>query len=371
MLYHLSKVATGDLVTTRWPLDADRRRPREPVSFDTLGNFGYHATVSTQLPGFVRSFWNFAYSLGKSLQLSILQGRYDLVIAYGPFSLAVVGWFLKLFTRTKLVIEVPGPPTDGFIFEGGLVGRVKHRVALILVPFILRRADALRLYYAWQLDGLPGGQFPQAHVFPDFVPLALIDDTPRNPPGSSRNTILFLGYPFNRKGVDVLIKAFLRIAERHPQAFLSIVGHCPNLAPYEELAEGHPRIEFHRGVNHDEAMRRMAECTIFALPSRMEGVPRVLIEAMAARKPVVSTRVSGIPALVDHETNGLLCDVDDDAALAQCLDRLLSDHVYADKLAEEGHRHVRNTLSEACFVEQMSVMFESLVRTTNIPVASR
>ncbi len=358
--FHLSRYCDGDLVAARWDLPEDTQKPRQLVKFDTLGAFEYHATRSTTLPGALRTIWNFVYSLGTGLRLCRTKGPYDAIIAYGPFTLSLVGWVLARLTGAKLVVEVPGPPTEGFVFDHSRLGWLKLQVARRLVPFVLRRADATRLYYAWQLDGLPGDGFPPAYVFPDFVPVSLINASGPPGPGVGRY-ILFLGFPFNRKGVDVLIQAFNKISDKHPDVELRIVGYCPDRTPYERLAGDNPRIRFEKGVPHNEAMELMSGCTLFALPARMEGVPRVLIEAMAAQKPVVSTRVSGIPALVEDGRNGLLCEVDDVDGLAGHLDRLLDDPEYAGRLAEEGHRHVLAELTEECFVERFREMMEALV----------
>lgn len=363
LLFHLSRYCEGDIVTTRWDLPEDFEKPRRALTFDTLGDFRYHATRSTRIPGLLRTAWHLVYFFVTGLRLIRSRGGYDVIIAYGPFSLALVGWMLKRLTGTKLIIEVPGPPTEGFTYEPGLSSRVKLRVARWLAPFLLRRADATRLYYAWQLDGLPGGPFPPAYVFPDFVRITenRAEAPPAAAPEASERYVLFLGSPFSRKGVDVLIRAFLSIADRHPGVTLRVVGHCPDRAPYERLAGGDPRVRFSAGIPNEEAMRLMAGCTLFALPSRMEGVPRVLIEAMAAWKPVVSTRASGIPALVEHGRTGLLSDVDDVQGLADNMDRLLGDPGYARRLAEEGHRYVFEELTEERFVERNRAMLESLV----------
>ena len=142
---------------------------------------------------------------------------------------------------------MPGPPTEGFVFDTSLLGRFKLQVARRLAPFLLRRADATRLYYAWQLDSLPGGAFPPAYVFPDFVPVALIPTSLPAGTAPAGRYLLCLGWPFNRKGVDVLIRAFHKIADRHPDVALKVVGYCPDLTPYERLADGNPRIRFQPG----------------------------------------------------------------------------------------------------------------------------
>ena len=158
-----------------------------------------------------------------------------------------------------------------------------------------------------------------------------------------------------------MIKAFNKISSSHPDISLKVVGHCPDREPYEKLAAGNPRISFQKGVDHEEAMALVANCTVFVLPSRAEGVPRVLIEAMAARKPVLSTRVSGIPYLVEEGQSGLLVDPDDVDGLASKMDQLLKDPGLAHQLEEKGHRRAMRDFSEARYVEQFHEMLKTLV----------
>jgi glycosyltransferase involved in cell wall biosynthesis len=297
------------------------------------------------------------------LGLSRSRGPYDAIICYGPFKCGIAGWIISRLTGAKLIIEVPGPPTEGFIFDRGLWGKLKLYLARAYVPFLLRRAQGLRLYYPGQLDDLGGGRFPPAFVFPDLVPISVIASMNDVANGGDGRYILFLGFPFNRKGVDILIRSFNQISKQYPDMSLRIVGYCPDLGPYRKLAGGNDRISFHPGVPHEQALSLIANCTLFVLPSRAEGVPRALIEAMAARKPVVATRVDGIPCLIQDGSNGLLVDPDNVNDLATKMDRLLKDPELARRLAEEGCRHVFQELSESRFVERFHEMLVSLLGT--------
>jgi glycosyltransferase involved in cell wall biosynthesis len=163
--------------------------------------------------------------------------------------------------------------------------------------------------------------------------------------------VYFLGHPFDRKGVDLLIKAFNQIANRHPDVSLKIVGFCDDLTPYRELANHSPRVAFLPGVAHQQAMELMDNCTVFVLPSRLEGVPRVVMEAMACKRPVVASRIHGIPTLIEDGKHGLLFESEDVAGLADCLDRVLGDQEFAQRLGDEAHRRILDEFSEERFVE--------------------
>jgi glycosyltransferase involved in cell wall biosynthesis len=359
--FHISGICEGDLVSTHWGRPEDYRDRSVAEVYDTLGSFHYHATFSTRVRKPLKLFWDLGYYVRMGLGLSKSKGTFDVIVTYGPFTCSIAGWIISRLTGAKLVVEVPGPPTDGFLFEKGLLSKIKLHVARTYVPSLLRRADGVRLYYPSQLEGLKGGEFPPAFVFPDLVPVSVISSMEEVKNNRDGRYILFLGCPFNRKGVDILLKAFNRISSKHREVSLKVVGYCPDLAPYQELAGGNPRIGFHPGVSHEQAMALMANCTFFVLPSRAEGVPRALIEAMAAGKPVVATRVSGIPFIIEDGSNGLLAEPESIDHLASQMDRLLSDPVLAQHLAEEGHRRALHELSEARYVEQFREMVEKLL----------
>ena len=80
--------------------------------------------------------------------------------------------------------------------------------------------------------------------------------------------------------------------------------------------------------------------SVFVLPSRSEGIPNVLLEAMALKKPVVATRVGGVPEVIRHEHDGLLVPPDDPHSLAAAIDRLRENHSLAVDLAENGFETV-------------------------------
>jgi glycosyltransferase involved in cell wall biosynthesis len=145
-------------------------------------------------------------------------------------------------------------------------------------------------------------------------------------------TILFVGQISRRKGLHLLFEAFARIAEAHPTCRLRIVGDRLQDAPYAAglerqyapfIASG--RVTFVGPASRSHVRRELAQCSLLCLPSYYEASPVVVIEAMAAAKPVVATRVGDVDDLLGDRNAGLVVDQANVDQLARALDEMLID----------------------------------------------
>ncbi|WP_417720649.1 glycosyltransferase family 4 protein [Salipiger sp.] len=153
-----------------------------------------------------------------------------------------------------------------------------------------------------------------------------IDPARYAPPDHAAKRLLFVGRLAGVKGVPILLDAVDALRGRHPDLRLTLIGDGPDRAALESRAAGsgdHVRFLGYR--SQDEVAEALRDTDVFVLPSFAEGVPVVLMEAMAAGLPVVTTRIAGVPELVHHGETGLLVAPGDAAALTGALDRLLSD----------------------------------------------
>jgi glycosyltransferase involved in cell wall biosynthesis len=115
---------------------------------------------------------------------------------------------------------------------------------------------------------------------------------------------------------------------------LRIVGSGSLHRVVEELVRGLPsQTTWSQRLRTDEVVAALDAATLLVLPSRSEGMGRVVVEALLRGRPVVASRVGGIPDLVPDGQNGLLVEPEDTEALAGALVRLLSDRGEAERLA--------------------------------------
>lgn len=160
--------------------------------------------------------------------------------------------------------------------------------------------------------------------------------------GRDRRLVLAVGRLDAIKGFPTLVEACALLRDRGVDFRCEIVGSGPLGGRIEarlrELGLG-DRVRLAGALPQEEVRRRMQAAGVFAMPSTVtprgdrDGIPVALMEAMASGLPVVSTRVSGIPELVEDGVSGLLADADDAAGLAACLERLLADPALGARLA--------------------------------------
>ena len=168
--------------------------------------------------------------------------------------------------------------------------------------------------------------------------------------------LLSLANLFERKGLDVLLRALARLPER---PWLWIAGDGPERGALERLAGDlgvSPHVRF-LGARNDAA-DLLAACDVFVLPSRLEGLGVAALEAMAAARPVVASRVGGLAEAVVEGRTGLLVAPDDPPALAAALERVLEDAELRAALGAAGP----GRLAEGFLAEQMVESYESLYR---------
>ncbi len=185
--------------------------------------------------------------------------------------------------------------------------------------------------------------WPKLHIIRCGLDPTLYPMIDRTPP---LRRILFVGRLAPVKGVAVLLGAFRRIATDFPGAVLTIVGDGSERPALKATAAGlglGDRILFTGALSQQQVAARMAEADLFVLPSLAEGLPVVLMEAMASGLPVIATHVAGTPELVENNVTGRLVTAGDERQLAQTMRDHLTNPQQAVAMARQGrHRVLQN-----------------------------
>ncbi|WP_349294638.1 glycosyltransferase family 4 protein (plasmid) [Thioclava sp. 'Guangxiensis'] len=178
-------------------------------------------------------------------------------------------------------------------------------------------------------------------IFPAlYAPPPTRDDTAAQ---TDRQEILFVGRLAAIKGVPLLVEAFARLADSHPQARLSVIGDGPERAYCEALARDlgvGARVIFHGYQSAKAVARHMRQADLLVLASFAEGVPVTLMEAMGSGLPVIASRVAGVGELVEDGVSGFTIPAGDLDSLTDRLDRLLGDPALRAAMGVQGRAKV-------------------------------
>lgn len=276
------------------------------------------------------------------------------VVSLEPFIGGLLALHVARRSQGSFICEVNGVYSDrNNVASGRVPAWMRLAARRILGGFVLSRAIAVRLLFESQLQRfvrLPARVLTRQ--FFDFT------DIERFHPGAEEKLILGVGFPFRVKGFDILCRAFHAIAAEYPEWKLVLIGH---LVPDELRAAGleHPRIDARPGVKQPELAEWMARCAIFALPSRTEAMGRVLIEAGAAAKCRVASRVDGIPTVIEDGVDGLLVEKEDVDQLAATLARLIGDAPLRRRLGDAARVRMQREFSGDVYLERYTEFVSS------------
>ena len=272
--------------------------------------------------------------------------RPEAVLAQGAQEAAfcVLG---RTFARvpTKVVADIHGDPAALARLYGSPRRKALAPLADALARFGLRRSDGVRTISAYT-SGLvrEAGAEPTAEfaAFMDLEPFLETDPVPL----PERPVALFVGVLERYKAVDVLADAWRLAAARVPEATLHLVGRGPLRDVPERLVADLPaQTRWTESLTPPQVARALDEATVLVLPSRSEGLGRVVVEALCRGRGVVGSRVGGIPDIVEDDATGLLVTPEDVAALADALVRALSERALAERLGAAGHTAVQPWLA--------------------------
>ena len=262
--------------------------PRPAAASDTLVRRLEDAGIETHFLG-VKSKWQFLSAVTR-LQKLLAAQLADIVQTF-LFHANVVGALAARqakIDRICLGIRVADPSRSRHWIERGAARRADRIVCVSQSV-----ADFCRTTAGFPEDKLvviPNGV--NLARFAGATPLGLAElGVP-----AGRRALLFVGRLDRQKGLDVLLPAMPKLFEQLPLHDLVIVGEGPQRRELETLAGGDQRIHF--TGRRSDVPNILAAADVLVLPSRYEGMPNVLLEAMAAGKPVVATRAEGVMELL-------------------------------------------------------------------------
>ncbi|SDG22160.1 Glycosyltransferase involved in cell wall bisynthesis [Halorubrum xinjiangense] len=174
-----------------------------------------------------------------------------------------------------------------------------------------------------------------------------------------------------KKGIEYAIDAVAEIVDEFPTLEYHIVGSGPLRSEFEESVEEYgisDHVTFLDSVSDERLRSEYDEAQGFILPCVVEpsgdrdGIPVVLMEAMAMRTAPISTTISGIPELVEDGENGLLVEPRNSEAVANALRRLLSDDDERDRFGERARQKIANDFNVTSETQKLAHTFQAATR---------
>ena len=180
-------------------------------------------------------------------------------------------------------------------------------------------------------------------------------------------SILTVARLVEKKGLDTILESLRLLFLRNLPFRYTLIGEGPLLEKLESIVYQYGLtdfVEFTGTLPHEEVLRHYRKADLFLLgcttaqDGDRDGIPNVLAEAMAMGVPVVATRVSGIPELVEHNKSGLLAPCDNADALANATEQLLTNEALRQTIISGAERKVHKVFNNRQLIMQLGDIFE-------------
>jgi len=267
----------------------------DKISFYELPNFKGVFQGLMVASAFLRRLW------GVSKQKGIF------VLRVSGYTSSLLWFFLKL-RKKPYVVEVVAFPEDALSLKsyGSVFVHLFVRPLLVLLTK-LQCAGALGASYVTSnalQERYPAKKAAITAAITDVIlPNELLNLKCDRWKNTKKMRIVSVGTLSRAyKGFDVLLRSFARLVEDNLDLELWILGKGKLLDSYKKLVERlgvSDNVQFFSGLKYDELFEKLSQAHLFVMPSRQEGLPRAMIEAMASGLPCIGTKVGGIPELLE------------------------------------------------------------------------
>jgi glycosyltransferase involved in cell wall biosynthesis len=279
------------------------------------------------IPGFGRSLNGFFFYFSLICKVKELRKnfKFDLILAFWAYPDGFGSFLLAKSFKKPLIIKAGGSDINY---------NTQYPLRRRLISYALRNSNkVISVSNALKKHMVEIG-VPENKIFvnPNGVNTALFHPMPKDycreklKLSLNSKIILFVGNLVPVKGVNYLIDAFAKLDRNGADLKLLIAGSGGLKASLEGQAVKlgiKEKVLFYGKQGHEDISSYINACDVFCLPSINEGCPNVVLEALACGKPVVASRVGGIPDMIPSDKFGVLVEPQDSTALAEGLKKAL------------------------------------------------
>jgi len=298
----------------------------------------------------------FARIVGRVRDLQRSQ-RIDLVHAHAPLPCGHAALLLSAELGLPYVVSVHGLDAFGTTQVSGRAGEWCRRISRRVYHSSRRVICVSERVREQVLEGV-GGKCRTSVVY-NGVDSELF--SPASESSSEAPIVLTVGNLIPIKGHELLLRAARSLVVKFPALTLEIIGDGPERSRLQALAlqlQIRERVRFLGRQPRHQVAAAMQRCTLFALPSRYEGLGCVYLEAMASGKPVIGCRGQGIEEVIWHGENGCLVGVDDGEELANAVSTLLSNTSLRKSIADRGRETILDGFTLADQADQLHRIYQ-------------
>jgi glycosyltransferase involved in cell wall biosynthesis len=188
--------------------------------------------------------------------------------------------------------------------------------------------------------------------------------TPGNFEDRDKERLLFLGWFIKEKGIYDLVDAINRIEKDKPGIHLDFYGtkNEDDLKRYihENRLEKH--ISVHGWIGDLQKIEVLKKCTALILPSHSEGIPNVILEAMATKTPIISTLIGGLTEILEDDKNAIIIRVGDSIDIGEKILKCLENSDLRFKIAERAYMDAKNKFDVTVIRKKFQTIISEVLR---------
>lgn len=290
--------------------------------------------------------------------------KIDLIFTQDPFETGLAGWIIAKIYKIKLQLQIHTDVFSPYFWSESLANKIRVRLA----KFLIRRTDGFRTVSRRIKESLINFGINESRIFilPIFTDINKFIMAPvkvdlKKKYSQFNFIILMICRLSQEKNIALAISAMAEVAKRHPGAGLVIVGSGRERAKIVKLGKQKlgDKMVLEKWTDDPAAYYKSAD--LFLLASNYEGWGMAVVEALAAGCPVVMTDVGCAGELARDGENGLVIPVGDSLAMANAVNKILSDVSLRQNLKVAGLETVKNLPGKQEYLNEYKKSWEALL----------